>query len=361
MSGAHEERIEALRRKLGQTEARAWLSLSEPDNFYLTGFTGDKSALIVTGDEAVFLCDGRFTEQAQGEVSNCRIEEARGSFVAAVGKQLDSMKPDAVGYDAGALTVGELGLLQSACTCGFVSLPGLVAELRVVKSAEEIERIRIASELAESVLLDVLAEVREGISEMELAARIEYQFKRRGAGGPSFPTIALFGSRSSLPHGQPGPRELAPGDIVLIDMGCRRAGYCSDLTRTYSYATIPGTWFDEIYRVVFAAQQAALGQVRAGVRCRDVDAAARGIIDKAGYGKHFGHGLGHGVGIEVHESPRLNSESEAVLETGMVVTVEPGIYLPGQGGVRIEELVVVTEQGCEILTRTPRELKVLAK
>jgi len=358
---AHQDRIETLRLKLAASKANAWLSLSEPDNFYLTGFTGDKSALIVTGGDAVFLCDGRFIEQARDEVFDCRIEEAKGNFLAAVGSQLEAIEAGPVGYDPDALTVGQLNLLEAGYAGPFIAVSGLVAGLRVVKSSEEIEHIRVASELAEAVLLNGLAGVGEGISEMELAARIEYEFKRRGATGPAFPTIVLFGSRSSLPHGQPGSRQLRPGDIILIDMGCRRAGYCSDLTRTYSYATIPGTWFDEIYQVVFAAQQAALGQVRAGVHCRDIDALARNLIDKAGYGKHFGHGLGHGVGIEVHERPRLNFESDAVLEPGMVVTVEPGVYLPGQGGVRIEDLVVVTEEGCEILTRTPKELKVLGK
>ena len=358
---AHQDRIETLRLKLAGSKANAWLSLSEPDNFYLTGFTGDKSALIVTDADAVFLCDARFIEQARDEVFDCRIEEAKGSFLAAVGSQLKAIEAGPVAYDPDALTVGQLNLLQTACKGPFVAVSGLVAALRVFKSTEEIQLIRLASQLAETVLLDVLAGIEEGITEMELAARIEYEFKRRGATVPSFPTIALFGSRSSLPHGQPGPHELRPGDIVLIDMGCRRQGYCSDLTRTYSYATIPGTWFDEIYQVVLAAQQAALEQVRPGVHCRDVDALARDIIDKAGYGEHFGHGLGHGVGIEVHESPRLNSESEAVLEPGMVVTVEPGIYLPGQGGVRIEDLVVVTEQGCHIITSTPKDLKVLGK
>lgn len=358
---AHQDRIDSLRLKLAGSKANAWLSLSEPDNFYLTGFTGEKSALIVTGGDAVFLCDGRFIEQARDEVFDCRIEEAKGCFLAAVASQLEAIEAGPVAYDADALTVGQLNLLQTACDGPFVAVSGLVAALRVVKSSEEVELIRLASELAETVLLDVLAGIEEGIAEMELAARIEYEFKRRGATGPAFPTIALFGARSSLPHGQPGTRQLRPGDIILIDMGCRRHGYCSDLTRTYSYATISGTWFDEIYQVVLAAQQAALGQVRPGVPCRDVDALARGIIDKAGYGKHFGHGLGHGVGIEVHETPRLNSESDAILEPGMVVTVEPGIYLPGQGGVRIEDLVVVTQQGCEIITRTPKELKVLGK
>lgn len=359
MGAEHGERIAALREKLAGTGAQSWLSLSEPDNFYFTGFTGEQSAVIVTGDDAVFMCDPRFTEQARDEVTECRVQEVRGNFLGGVGKIAAGLDVFPLAYDPHAMTVGRLEVLQETAGGTFLPVLNLAGRLRMVKSNEEIARIGAASELAEGVLQDVVAGIEPGVAEMELAARIEYEFKRRGASGPSFPTIVLFGARSSLPHGQPGERELRRGDVVLIDMGCRKAGYCSDLTRTYAYDTIPGAWFDKVYRVVLAAQQAALGRVRAGVSCRDVDALARDIIEKAGFGKYFGHGLGHGVGIEVHESPRLNFESDTVLEPGMVVTVEPGIYMPGEGGVRIEDMVVVTEKGCDILTRTPTKLKVL--
>jgi len=168
----------------------------------------------------------------------------------------------------------------------------------------------------------------------------------------------LFGSHSSLVHGEPGDRALGRGDIVLVDLGCRLRGYCSDLTRTCVYGTIPGEWFEEVYEVVLTAQQAALDVIRPGVSCGAVDAIARDLIRDAGYGERFGHGLGHGVGIEVHEEPRLHKTSHTILEEGMVVTVEPGVYLPELGGVRIEDLVVVTEGGCACLSGAPKELKV---
>ncbi|MEK7794541.1 MAG: M24 family metallopeptidase, partial [Candidatus Hydrogenedentota bacterium] len=198
-----------------------------------------------------------------------------------------------------------------------------------------------------------------GLPEQELAAMFEFAFKKRGASGPSFDTLALFGPRSSLPHGSPGRRALEKGDIILLDFGCRCAGYCSDLTRTYTFGTIIDRWFETVYAVVKDAQQAALKAIKSGASCRDVDAVARDRIKDAGYGDYFGHGLGHGVGVEIHEAPRLNPRSDAVLEEGMVVTVEPGIYVPGRGGVRIEDLVVVTQSGCDVLTKTSKELTVL--
>jgi len=189
---------------------------------------------------------------------------------------------------------------------------------------------------------------------------MEYEFKRRGAQGASFDTIALFGQKSSLPHGRPTDKPLERGDVVLIDFGCRKNGYCSDLTRTYVYGTIPGAWFEEVYDLTLTAQKLALEAVRPGMSCRELDAVARDLITEAGHGKHFGHGLGHGVGLEIHEAPRLNPESATVLEAGMVITIEPGVYLPGKGGIRIEDLVLVTKDGGELLSGSPKELRILA-
>jgi Xaa-Pro aminopeptidase len=197
------------------------------------------------------------------------------------------------------------------------------------------------------------------VRERELAAEIEYALRKAGASGVSFPPIVAFGEGSSLPHYSPGDRPLKKGDIILIDCGCVLNGYCSDWTRSFCFGSIPGSWFEEIYAVTLDAQLAGLAACRPGAACREVDAAARDIIQDAGYGDHFGHGLGHGLGIEVHESPRLNATSSAALAPGMVVTVEPGIYLAGRGGVRIEDLVVITENGHEVLTRVPKELRVL--
>jgi Xaa-Pro aminopeptidase len=222
-----------------------------------------------------------------------------------------------------------------------------------------VDLIENASDLAEAALAEVVAGLKAGISEAEVAAELEYQFKKRGASEPSFHTIILFGERSSLPHGEPSNARLKPGDIVLIDMGCRYAGYCSDLTRTFVYDRMPAAWFTDIYQVTAAAQKAALAALHPGMPAHEVDAVARKIIADAGFGDNFGHGLGHGVGIEIHERPRLNSESDIVLREGMVVTIEPGIYLPNRGGVRIEDMAVLTGTGHRLISKYTRELKVL--
>ncbi|MBI4555942.1 MAG: aminopeptidase P family protein [Candidatus Hydrogenedentes bacterium] len=354
-------RIEAVRKRLMETECDAFFSVAPPTNQYLTGFTGSTSAVVITANEALFLCDFRYTEQAASQVHGCRIEEIKGNLLKRLAERLKDLKVESAGFEPAYLTVDEFQTIQSEFSGSLKPQPELIAGLRSVKSPEEVEAVRAASGLAETVLVDLLPSIKSGISERELAARFEYEFKRRGASGASFDTIALFGARSSLPHGQPADTLLRPGDVVLLDFGCRKGGYCSDLTRTYVFGNIPGLWLEEIYAITLKAQEAALQSVKAGIPCRQLDAVARDIIGEAGYGKQFGHGLGHGVGIEIHEAPRLNPEAEAVLEAGMVITIEPGIYLPGKGGVRIEDLVVVTGNGCEVLTKSPKELKVLSE
>ena len=356
--GRSELRVRALRERLEEARADVFFSLAPPDNQYLSGFTGSASGIIVTRKEALFLCDFRYTEQSRRQVTGFAVEEIQGSFPKQIGERLKALGR-AAAYDPACLTVAQLNEIRRVFRGKLQSVQDVVGALRMVKSADEIARIRKASQLAEQVLEDLLETLEEGLTEAELAARFEYEFKRRGAEGASFDTIALFGPRGSMPHGRPTDVPLRRGHIVLLDFGCRKAGYCSDLTRTYAYGTIPGAWFEEIYQVTLTAQEAALKAVRSGVRCRDVDAVARDIIANAGYAKYFGHGLGHGVGIEVHESPRLNQETQAVLREGMVITIEPGIYLPRRGGVRIEDLVAVTKKGCEVITHSPKTLRVL--
>lgn len=352
-------RLEALRKALADLECDALASVAPPDNQYLTGFLGSTSGVIASADAAEFLCDSRYTEQAQHQVATFRVSEVPGNLITRMGERLAGMGVSTVAFDPNAWTVAQLAALQKAYPGSLKPADGIVARLRMVKSPEEIDALRAASELKEAALADVLEGIRDGVTEAEVAARLEYEFKARGARGASFDTIVLFGARTSMPHGSPGETRLKRGDAVLLDLGCRHRGYCSDLTRTYAYGTIPGAWFEAVYETVLEAQTAAVQAVRPGARCRDVDAVARDLIQFRGFGAYFGHGLGHGVGIEIHEGPRLNAESDIVLEAGMVVTVEPGVYLPGQGGVRIEDLVVVTEKGCEALTRTPKALKVL--
>lgn len=353
-------RISALQAALAKEELDAFVSFSPPANEYLTGFRGSTSALIVSRESGEFLCDFRYTEQANETVTGLAIIECNTGLEKRTGERLKELGLARVAFDGTVLTVVQQAALAEPSGAELLSRPALLSALRQVKDPGEIAKVQAANDLAEGVLADLLPELKLGVIEREFAARMEYEFKRRGASGSSFDPIVLFGSRSSLPHGRPGSKPLEAGDIVLLDFGCIVDSYCSDLTRTFVFDRIPGAWFASIYEVTLRAQLAALDAVRPGARCADVDRVARDIIADAGYGDYFGHGLGHGVGLEIHEAPRLNRLSDAVLEPGMVVTVEPGIYLPGQGGVRIEDIVAVTEDGCSVLSKSPKELKVLS-
>ncbi len=353
------ERIEGVRAALKAIHCDAFVSFFPAANQYLSGFRASASAIAITMEKALFLCDFRYTEHARQLVQDFEVCEVTGALETRLGERLREFRIGQPAFDPSVMTVRQATLFTEALGSNLVPAPTLLSRMREVKTPDEIRRIRAASELAEDALLALLPVFKPGVTEREWAARLEYEFKCRGASDASFSPIVLFGSRSSLPHGRPSDKPLEIGDIILIDCGCILDGYCSDLTRTYVFGKIPGEWFQDVYSAVLAAQEAGLGAVKPGVACAEADAIARKRIQDAGFGEFFGHGLGHGVGIEVHEAPRLNKESTAVLQTGMVVTVEPGIYLPGQGGVRIEDLAVVTEQGCAVLTRAPKKLEVL--
>lgn len=353
------DRLPTLRGKLDEAACDAFVSISPPANQYLTGFRGSTSGVIVTAEQALFLCDFRYIEQAGGQVRDFEIRKVSGSLPARLGEQLSDTGVHAAAFEPESMSVDEMLRIQETFPGTLKPVPDMVSAMRRVKSEEEIDSIRAASQLAEGVLMDLLTTLEAGLPERELAARFEYEFKKRGASGASFDMIALFGSRTSLPHGEPGDKALEPGDVVLLDFGCRLNGYCSDLTRTYAFGSIPGDWLEDIYHLILAAQEKALEVLCPGMRGRELDAVARDLIAGAGHGEHFGHGLGHGVGIEIHEGPRLNPESEIILEEGMVVTIEPGVYLPGRGGVRTEDLVVIRRDGCEVLSGAPKELQVL--
>lgn len=356
-------RLENLREALAGSGCDAFVSVSGPANQYFSGlstsFMEISSAIMVSQTEAHFMCDFRYTEQAREEVKSFEIEEITGDVLIRSGEHLNKIGASRVAFDPAGVTHDEYGRLEKSFEGALVANGTLANGMRLVKEESEIDLLRAASSLAEGVLADVIPTLEAGIPEREVAAQFEYEFKKRGASGPSFDTIALFGPKSSLPHGEPGAKRLAKGDVMLFDFGCRLDGYCSDMTRTYVFQESPGDWFDEIYAVTLDAQLQALDAVMPGRTGREIDAIARDIISDAGYGEYFGHGLGHGVGIEIHEAPRLNAHSETVMQPGMIVTVEPGIYLPGKGGVRIEDLVVVRDGGCEFLTSMPKDLTVL--
>ncbi len=319
---------------------------------YLTGFTGTNGACICGPGVRLFLTDFRYTERAAAEVEGWESLTVANDWLGGIAEHLSGK----VGFEDDHMAVRLLAKLQEKLAEGVetVAAGGLVERLRRVKDEEELAAIAAASELADEVWRWSVERGLAGRSERDVARAAEARIRELGA-DPSFPAIAAAGPNGALPHAEPGEREIGRGELVVFDMGAKLDGYCSDGTRTYATGD-PGDEGRAVYEIVRAAQQASLEAIAAGVKGEDVDSVARAAIDAAGHGDHFGHGLGHGVGLEVHEGPRLSPRSDDVLAPGEVVTVEPGIYLPGRLGVRIEDLVVVTEDGLRNLSSLPKEL-----
>lgn len=353
-------RVQAVRNLLDIYDCEAFFSVNQADNAYLSGFWGSTSVVLVLHTEVRLLCDFRYAEQASKLQSGVVVCERVGNLDKQLGEELSLLGLQRVAFDPGTITVARLDDIKSTFAGELYPYTGMCQELRQIKEPGELQRIQTACQITEESVESFLKTLRLGITECEAAGVLDYEFRKRGAYRNAFESIVLFGSRSSLPHGIPSDNQLTSNDIVLIDCGCIFDGYCADLTRTFFFGKILPDWFREVYQCVWEAQAQALNAVSANVRASAVDFAARSVIDAAGYNERFGHGTGHGVGIEVHEPPRLNAQSEAILSDGMVVTIEPGIYIPGQGGVRIEDLVAVTESGCSVFTTSTKELRILS-
>jgi Xaa-Pro aminopeptidase len=323
---------------------------------YLTGFTGTNGACLVAGDERIFFTDFRYTERAEREVGE---EWERPEAERELVPQIAARMSGKVGFEDAKLSVRQLARLEAAVgeDADLVPAGDLVEQLRAAKEPEEIERIAAAAELTDGVYRWALERGLAGRTERDITRACEARIRELGA-EPSFPPIVAAGENGALPHAEPGDREIRQGELVVFDMGAELDGYCSDGTRTYATGE-PGEEAREVYDLTLTAQLAALGAIRAGASGKEVDAVAREIIAEAGHGDQFGHGLGHGVGLEVHESPRLATTSEDELREGNVVTVEPGIYLPGRFGIRIEDLIVLTADGHRNLSGLAKELEIV--
>ncbi|PYU06889.1 MAG: hypothetical protein DMG33_06530 [Acidobacteria bacterium] len=333
------------------------LIITQPANlYYLTGFTGEAGALVAMRAEAALIIDGRFTVQAREEARGVSIRLQKSTLPEAVGRFLRAARVKRVGYDPAALSVAQFRELRRAAGGGRVwrELSGLVEGLRAQKDPSEIAQIRNAARLASNVLIDILKLLKPGVREFEIAAEIEYQMRRRGASGPAFQTIVAFGERSALPHARPTGRKLGKKELVVLDLGAILGHYCSDITRTVFVGRAPER-IRHWYRAVREAQAAAVAAARAGVECGEVDGAARRVL--AGYrlDRYFVHSTGHGLGLEVHEEPRVAQGQKQRLKPGSTITIEPGVYVPGTGGIRIEDDVAVLPEGSEVLTRVPRD------
>lgn len=354
-------RADRLAEQLDARELDALLVTDLVDVRYLTGYTGTNGIALVGLDGLRrFVTDFRYVTQAEQQVHGFERSIGRNDLL----EELPGMLVDGdvrLGFDDQHVSVRTHRRLRELLPVSVELVPAgdLVEELRVVKDAGEVARIRAAAELADAALRRVLEDGLAGRTERAVALALEQEMRRLGAQRPSFDTIVAHGAHGALPHAEPREAEIVAGTLVTIDWGAELDGYCSDCTRTYAAGREPDGRAREVYELVAQAQRAGLAAVRAGVSGVDADAAARAVIDAAGYGERFGHGLGHGVGLEIHEAPRLSQTSTATLAAGHVVTVEPGVYLPGELGVRIEDLVLVTGEGCEILNTLPKELTVV--
>ena len=330
---------------------------------YFTEFESSDGFLLVTRKGSIFYTDSRYIEAACNSIKCCDVEEGRNVF-AQMKDYLEERNVRTVAVEASGMTLAEFGRLTSnenMKNFSFVSdnsLDTAISVFRRVKSSEEKEKILAAQKIAEDAFLHILNFIKPGKTEKEIQLELDFFMLKNGADALSFDTIAVSGKNSSMPHGVPTDKPVENGDFITMDFGAVVDGYHSDMTRTVAVGFVTDEQ-REVYDTVLKAQLASIDVIKAGVSCFDADKAARDIIVNAGYGEYFGHGTGHGVGVEIHELPNLSPKSTMTLEKGNIVTVEPGIYLPGKFGVRTEDMVLVTENGCENLTKSQKSLIVL--
>jgi Xaa-Pro aminopeptidase len=355
-------RIDRLRSRFPALRIDSFLVTFIPHLRYVSGFSGSAGAGIVTPRALHFFTDGRYAAQIKKEVRGAWKHHVSASSETLFTLIRDSgvLRPGArVGFDGNTLLYQEFRTLKKLFPgVKFLPKADVIGEIAAVKDESEIRSIRKAVEITDKTFAGILPMIRPGVREADLAAEISYIQRTHGAEGDAFDTIVASGERSALPHGHASSKKIARGELLTLDFGCVVDGYHSDMTRTVGVGRLPSE-AKAIYALVLEAQRAAVDAARAGLRTRDLDAVARSVIRKGGHDRHFRHSLGHGIGLQIHEAPRISVQSRAVLAAGNVVTIEPGVYVPGVGGVRIEDDVVIGEGGCRVLTRSPKELMIL--
>lgn len=337
------------------------LIVSPENRFYFTGFPSSDGYLLVSADRAVFLTDGRYIEAAQKTITDCEVV-----LQSTVGKQLADIFTE-MGVSAAAAETERISVADFAKYAGFLkpiallpdpALDEAVRQFRAVKAPWEVEKIKAAQRIAEAAFDHILGFIAPGKTEKEIALELDFYMLSHGAQALSFETIAVSGKKTSMPHGVPDGNIVQNGDFITMDFGAVVDGYHSDMTRTVAVGAVSARQ-KEVYNTVLRAQEAVLAALKPGLSCREADKIARDVITQAGYGEYFTHSTGHGVGVEIHEFPNLSPRAESILEIGNVITDEPGIYLPGAFGVRIEDMALITSDGCENLAQCPKELIIL--
>jgi Xaa-Pro aminopeptidase len=351
-------KLTKLRESFAENQIDALLITSGYNRRYITGFTGTAGVAIITNDQAVFITDFRYTQQAQKEITGFEIVQHTKPIMEEVGIQLEKMGVKSVGFEKDDLSYALFEIYQKAVKSELVPVSGLVEKIRLIKTEQEIKIIKVAANIADAAFNHIITYITPGKTELEVSNELEFFMRKQGASSSSFDIIVASGLRSALPHGVATEKIIEKGDFVTLDFGALYNGYISDLTRTVAIGE-PSEQLKEIYQIVLDAQMKSLDEIKPGMTGIQADAVARDHIKSKGYGEAFGHSLGHGIGLEVHEGPGLSFRSNTVLEPGMVITIEPGIYVPGVGGVRIEDDTVVTSTGNEKLTHSTKELLIL--
>lgn len=338
----------------------AMMITSEPNRLYATGFHSTAGMAIVTTAGSYFFTDSRYIEAASKRIDNCQIlENTREKPMSMLAEEVIARHGiKRLGFEESYTTVEEYDLWREKLSCELVPAAGLLGELRAVKDQGEIDTMIAAQRIAEKALTEVLNFIKVGRTEKEIAPFLQYQMLLGGAEKMSFDPIVVSGANSSMPHGVPTDKPVASGDFITMDFGCIYGGYCSDMTRTVAVGSVTEE-MDKVYHTVLRAQLEGIAATKAGVAGKTVHEAGAAVIREAGYGAYFGHGFGHSLGVEIHESPNASPANDKPLPAGAVISAEPGIYLPGRFGVRIEDVVVVKEGGCEDITLAPKELLIL--
>lgn len=337
------------------------LIISPENRKYFTGFDSSDGFLLVSTDRAVFITDGRYIEAAQKQISTCEVV-LLGKTYPQIAKILDEMNCRHLLVESTRMTVSTYnslkGVLKNISISTDTTLDTLINSLRSIKTKSEVENIIKAQRIAENAFNHILNFIKVGVTEKEIALELDFFMLRNGGEGLSFETIAVSGKNSSMPHGVPSDKKIENGDFITLDFGTIINGYHSDMTRTVAVGFATDE-MKKVYDIVLKAQNNCLANIRAGVNCKDGDEFARRVIKDCGYGKYFTHSTGHGVGVGIHEFPNLSSASDSILQVGNIVTVEPGIYIPEKFGVRIEDMALITETGCQNLTSAPKDLIIL--
>ncbi|MBF0709227.1 MULTISPECIES: M24 family metallopeptidase [Bacillales] len=354
------ERIEKLRQSFTEYDIDAMLITSASNRRYISQFTGSSGVVLITEKEAKFVTDFRYMDQAREQAQGFDIVQHKGPIVGEVAKLANELGVKKLGFEETQVTYQVFKAYENKVDGTLVPINGILEKHRMIKDSSELKVLKEATEIADAAFQHITSYIRTGLTELDVSNELEFFMRKNGATSSSFDIIVASGIRSALPHGVASDKIIGKNELITLDFGAYYKGYCSDITRTVAVGD-PGEELKGVYHTVLEAQLKAMEQIKPGMSGKEADALSRDLITSKGFGEYFGHSLGHGVGLEVHEGPSLSTKSDTVLEPGMVVTVEPGIYLSGKGGVRIEDDTVITETGNETLSHSTKELLILGE